>query len=154
VTDEIIGFLSQTNISKKNQERLVTLALSTDDAVARIAKAVLEVAKVHPRRRRRLKFLRERRKDLFNLLMETGVVEFNPYVHDELIDVDDFEYYADDPDRYLDDPGWSVDFEGYFVDFDGSVDDSACCANDLNYPDVYADDVNYFDVFADDLCSP
>jgi hypothetical protein len=51
------------------------LAISSDRAVARIANLVLEVAKIHPRKRRRLKFLAMRRKDLLDQLADAGLIE-------------------------------------------------------------------------------
>lgn len=73
-TEEICGFLSQSNISEKNRQRLALLAASSDQLVARKAKLVLEVALAHPNKRRRLKFLERERRDLLDLLEEAGLI--------------------------------------------------------------------------------
>ena len=55
--DELYGFLNQSHISQKNIERLGILTRHTDHGVRRLAVLVLEVARVKPHKRRRLKFL-------------------------------------------------------------------------------------------------
>lgn len=61
---EVVGFLEQSNISKKNLRRLRELAGSEDSQVRSEAELVLDVALVAPRRRRRRRVLAERRPDL------------------------------------------------------------------------------------------
>ena len=51
---EICGFLSQANISKKNLTRLKTLTASPNSEIAAMAKFVLEIGKVHPQKSKRL----------------------------------------------------------------------------------------------------
>ena len=63
--DELHGFLNQSNISGKNIARLKTLTQETDTEVRELASLVLEIALVHPRKRRRWKFLARQRRDLF-----------------------------------------------------------------------------------------
>lgn len=75
-SEEILGLLSQSNISEKNQKRLSLLAVSSDRVVARFAGLILEVAKVHPRKRRRLRFLATQRRDLLDELRDAGLVEW------------------------------------------------------------------------------
>jgi hypothetical protein len=55
--DELYGFLDQSHISQKNIERLGILTRHADPDVRRLAVLVLEVARVKPHKRRRLKFL-------------------------------------------------------------------------------------------------
>jgi hypothetical protein len=55
--DELYGFLDQSHISQKNIERLGILTRHADPDVRRIAVLVLEIARVKPHKRRRLKFL-------------------------------------------------------------------------------------------------
>ena len=62
--DELYGFLDQSNISNRNIERLTTLTQATDLEVRELASLLLEIARVHPRKRRRLKFLVWPRRDL------------------------------------------------------------------------------------------
>ncbi|HEY3038724.1 MAG TPA: hypothetical protein VGJ66_08305 [Pyrinomonadaceae bacterium] len=78
--DEVVGFLSQSNISTKNVARLKVLADSTDEEVARLAKVVAEVAQLHPHKRRRLKVVARAHKDLMVRLQELGLWEImHPY---------------------------------------------------------------------------
>src|SRR6185295_15005235 len=69
--DELYGFLHQSNISNKNVQRLTTLTQATDLEVREVASVLLEVARVHPRKRRRLKFLARKRRDLFRRMKAT-----------------------------------------------------------------------------------
>jgi hypothetical protein len=75
--DEVVGFLSQSNISARNLERLKILAESEEEEVAGLAKVVAEVAKAHPRKRRRLKFLATKHKDLVGRLDQLGIARAN-----------------------------------------------------------------------------
>jgi hypothetical protein len=72
--DDIFGFLQQSHISKKNLARLEQLAKSEELRVARLAAIVLEVARVTPYKRRRLKILARNHRDLLRKLGETGLV--------------------------------------------------------------------------------
>jgi len=63
---ELRDFLDQSNISAKNLERLKTLASHSDPEVQRLATLVLEVARVHPHKRRRWRHLAARQRDLFH----------------------------------------------------------------------------------------
>jgi hypothetical protein len=66
--DELYGFLDQSNISNRNIERLATLTQATHQEVPELASLLLEIARVHPRKRRRLKFLARQRRDLLKRL--------------------------------------------------------------------------------------
>ena len=72
--DEIFHFLKQSHISKKNIARLEHLIESPDKEVACLAGIVLEVAKVKPYKKKRLKVLAKERRDLLEKLDETGLV--------------------------------------------------------------------------------
>lgn len=72
--DEIFNFLTQSHISSKNMNRLTRLIESPDKEVAYLAGIVLEVAKVKPYKKRRLKVLADKRKDLLEKLDETGLI--------------------------------------------------------------------------------
>lgn len=72
--DDIFGFMHQSHISKKNVARLEQLAKSDEARVASLAAIVLEVARVTPYRRRRIKILGRNRRDLLRKLGETGLV--------------------------------------------------------------------------------
>ena len=63
--DEVLGFLDQSNISTKNIERLRRLEECGIDDVIEVATFVRQVAKAKPRKKRRWKWLREKRLDLF-----------------------------------------------------------------------------------------
>ena len=72
--DDIFGFMHQSHISKKNVARLEQLAKSDEPRVAGLAAIVLEVARVTPYKRRRLKILGRNHRDLLRKLGETGLV--------------------------------------------------------------------------------
>ena len=74
LSSEIFGFLSQSNISKKNIKRLSDLSCSEKSDIAEMAKVALEVARVKPHKKRRLKFLAKERRDLLKKLEETGLI--------------------------------------------------------------------------------
>ncbi len=73
-TEEIYRFLSQSNISAKNIKRLVELCASNDAEVAQLASIVLEVARIKPGKKRRLKVLARERGDLLDQMRETGLI--------------------------------------------------------------------------------
>lgn len=70
--DDIFGFMRQSHISKKNVARLEQLAKSETLQVASLAAIVLEVARVTPYKRRRLKIIARNHRDLLRRLEETG----------------------------------------------------------------------------------
>lgn len=72
--DDIFGFMQQSHISKKNVARLEQLAKSETLQVASLAAIVLEVARVTPYKRRRLKIIARNHRDLLRRLEETGLV--------------------------------------------------------------------------------
>lgn len=71
---EIFKYLSQSNISSKNISRLTKLSNSLSSEVAEHASIVLEVSKVKPHKRGRLKFLAKKHRALFVKLKESGLV--------------------------------------------------------------------------------
>ena len=71
---EIWGYLSQSNISARNLSRLKKLAASPNEEIAGMARLVLEIGRVHPQKRNRLRFLARERKDLLDQLEETGLI--------------------------------------------------------------------------------
>ena len=72
--EDIFGFMHQSHISQKNVARLERLAMSKTPQVASLAAIVLEVARVTPYKRRRLKILARNHRDLLRRLDETGLV--------------------------------------------------------------------------------
>jgi len=72
--EDIFGFMHQSHISPKNVARLEQLAKSETAKVASLAAIVLEVARVTPYKRRRLKILARNHRDLLRRLDETGLV--------------------------------------------------------------------------------
>ena len=64
--DEVWDFLRQSHISAKNIKRLTTLVAHPDSEVQRLATLVLDVARVHPYKRRRWRHLAARHRDLFH----------------------------------------------------------------------------------------
>ncbi len=93
--DELYRFLGQSNISAKNVARLTVLCGSADEKLRQLAALILDIARVHPRKRHRLKFLAGQRRDLFarmhTLLGDEYFDEFipdcgpdNDWLHDAL----------------------------------------------------------------------
>lgn len=72
--DEIFNFLLQSHITEKNISRLRKLAVSPYERIAELAGIVLEVAKVKPYKKKRLKELSEKRPDLLRKLDDTGLI--------------------------------------------------------------------------------
>ena len=72
--DEIFNYLHQSHISDKNVSRLRKLAVSSNEQIAELAGIVLEVAEVVPHKKRRLKKLARRRRDILHKLEETGLI--------------------------------------------------------------------------------
>jgi len=72
--DEIFAFLNQSHISAKNVTRIKALTGSANPRVAELAGIVLEVARVKPHKRQRLKVLARSRGDLLEKLEETGLI--------------------------------------------------------------------------------
>lgn len=72
--DEIFNFLRQSHISDKNVSRLKQLYESPDKEVSKLAGIVLEVAKVKPYKKRRLKVLTRERRDLLDKLDKSGLI--------------------------------------------------------------------------------
>jgi hypothetical protein len=71
---EIYNFLSQSHISKKNITRLNILKESENPKISEYASIVLEVAKVRPYKKRRLKILARENRPLLKKLRDTGLI--------------------------------------------------------------------------------
>ena len=71
---EIFRFLKQSHISKKNISRLQTLSKSNNPKIAELADIVLEVGQITPYKKRRLKILAQKRRDLLQKLDDTGLI--------------------------------------------------------------------------------
>ena len=72
--DEIFHYLRQSHISDKNVSRLRKLAASPNEQIAELAGIVLEVAEIKPYKKRRLKELARKNRDLLQKLDETGLI--------------------------------------------------------------------------------
>ena len=72
--DEIFNYLRQSHISDKNVSRLKKLAVSPNERIAELAGIVLEVAEIKPYKKRRLKELAKKNRDLLHKLQETGLI--------------------------------------------------------------------------------
>ncbi len=77
--DEIFGYLQQSHISAKNIGRLRKLVLSDNQRISEMAGIVLEVAEVKPHKKRRLKVLAQKRRNLLKKLEETGLIFAHHY---------------------------------------------------------------------------
>ena len=84
--DELRGFLDQSHISAKNIARLKALSSDADAEVQRLAMLVLDVALVHPFKRRRGRHLAARHRDVFH----RAVAGFGPeFFYEVLMDYGD-----------------------------------------------------------------
>lgn len=72
--EEIFNYLRQSNITKKNISRLQKLAVSENRHISEMASIVLEVARIKPHKKRRLKFLARENRELLVKLAETGLI--------------------------------------------------------------------------------
>ncbi len=77
--DEIFGYLKQSHISERNVARLRILASYPNPHTAEMAGIVLEIARIKPYKKRRLKMLARERKDLLDKLEETGLILAHHY---------------------------------------------------------------------------
>jgi hypothetical protein len=73
--DEIWGFLDQSNISAKNIRRLELLVQQDDPEVRKTAAVVLAIGKAHPGRRKRYRKIRSGHPELWQKMLEIGMVE-------------------------------------------------------------------------------
>ena len=73
-SEEIFNYLNQSNISKKNIARLEKLACSQNQEISELANIVLEVARIKPHKRRRLKFLAKENRELLSKLENSGLI--------------------------------------------------------------------------------
>src|ERR1017187_2052621 len=74
--DDLWDFLDQSNISAKNIERLKVLAAHSDPELQTLAGLVLDIALVHPHKRRRWRHLAASRRDLFHRAVSVLGPEF------------------------------------------------------------------------------
>ena len=74
--DELWDFLDQSNISAKNIERLKVLASDSDPEVQTLARLVLDIALVHPHKRRRWRHLAAHQRELFHRAVSVLGPEF------------------------------------------------------------------------------
>ena len=73
----IHGFLAQHNISEKNISYLKKQCKSQDEELQKLAKLVLEVARITPHKRNRIKFLAKHNPALLAELEEPGLLYYN-----------------------------------------------------------------------------
>ncbi len=88
-TDEVYGFLNQSNISPGNISRLHDLAAINHPPLQTLRSIVLEIATVTPRKRRRWKILPDKYPDLFQRIVESELFD---HILDELVVFDPQKY--------------------------------------------------------------
>lgn len=72
-TEEVYGFVMQSNISAKNIKRLKEFASIEDAEFSELRTLVLEIATVLPRKRRRWKLLRLNHSKLYERIIDSGL---------------------------------------------------------------------------------
>jgi len=81
-TDEVRGFLDQSNISAKNIQRLEQLASINDEAFQELRQLVIDIARISPRRKRRWIRIRDQEPELFEHCLQFGLLDdCEPAVH-------------------------------------------------------------------------
>ena len=95
--DRIFRFLKQSHISDKNLARLRQIAKSEDPEVRTLAAIALEVGRVTPYKRRRLKHLARTHPELLVKLEDTGLV----FAHTWDYQIPEFAAQADSEDAVL-----------------------------------------------------
>jgi hypothetical protein len=81
---DLFGFLEQKNISAKNIARLKSLCEFPDEDIQQLARIVLDIATVAPRRRKRRGCLHHYHPDLYDRLVQVGI-------YDEWIETPEYE---------------------------------------------------------------
>ena len=81
--DEIVGFMNQSHISDKNILRLQVLSESKDSRIAQLASLVLQVARIKPFKKRRLKVLAQQNIDLLDALEKNRIDLCARFLSDE-----------------------------------------------------------------------
>jgi hypothetical protein len=71
---EIFRYLQQSHISEKNLSRLEQLTKSQNPRIAVLAAIALEVGRIKPYKRRRLKLLARENRELLQKLEDTGLI--------------------------------------------------------------------------------
>jgi hypothetical protein len=66
VKDELLGYWDQSNISQLNIKRINQLKHFPSEKIQELAHLTSEVASVKPHKRRRMSWLKENHRDLFN----------------------------------------------------------------------------------------
>ncbi|MFP4363905.1 MAG: hypothetical protein ACLFR1_08545 [Spirochaetia bacterium] len=72
--EEIAGYISQSNISKKNKKCFKELMESEDEEIAELASIVHQVALIKPIKKKRIKLLASKHKDLLKKLEDAGLI--------------------------------------------------------------------------------
>ena len=71
---EILSFLDQSNISKKNIGRLKILSASENQEISDLAKLVWEMAKIRSHKRKRLKYIAKANPQLLETIKKSGII--------------------------------------------------------------------------------
>jgi len=75
LTDEVYGFLEQSNISKKNVARLKVIEECGIEEVVQLAAVVREIALVKPHPRKRWGFIRRQHPEIYQRAADIGLIE-------------------------------------------------------------------------------
>jgi hypothetical protein len=73
-TSEIFDYMRQSHITDRNVTQLRKLAVSPNPRVAELARVVLDVAEITPYKKRRLKELTRKNRELLHKLEQTGLI--------------------------------------------------------------------------------
>ncbi len=124
--DEIYGFLEQSNISKKNLQRLGQLETEEIADVASLAGLVRQIAEVHPRKRNRWKRLRQQHRGLFRRAVDAGVIDFIDPPHPDRDELDEF--------PAIQETGWGVWIAPLPHEFEPTTEELRVAAPDHTIP--------------------
>lgn len=119
--EELLGYWEQSNISSLNIARLKKLTQFPNEDVQKLAHLTLAVAAVKPHKRRRMKWLRQNKRDLYLRVREYfGGKYFVEYAPDE-INTCDLEYTDDEDLEFLQESSIDEALELRLGDYDGSI---------------------------------
>ena len=97
--NELLGFWDQSNISKLNIKRLNQLKDFQSEEIQKLVQLTLEVAAVKPHKRRRLKWLKQKRPELFHRVIAYFRGDLTEEENEEIFQeaTCDSEYSEDEP---------------------------------------------------------
>lgn len=119
--DELLHYWEQSNISTLNIARLKKLIQFPNEDIQTLAHLTLVVAAIKPHKRRRMKWLKQNRRDLYLRVRDYfGKEYFEEYEHDE-INICDLEHTDDENLEFLQESSIDDAWQSRLDDNDGPL---------------------------------